>query len=116
MMAGFNVKFVDVDPQALNLDINDLRKVISKDTKALFLVHLLGNPCNMDEILEICEENHIQIIEDCCEAMGASWDRIKVGNFGIAAAFSFFISHHITTMEGGLICVQNEEMQSNLSY
>jgi CDP-6-deoxy-D-xylo-4-hexulose-3-dehydrase len=114
MMAGFNVKFVDVDPQTLNLDINDLRKIISKDTKALFLVHLLGNPCNMDEILEICAENNVQIIEDCCEAMGASWDGVKVGNFGIASSFSFFFSHHITTMEGGMICVQNAENTEQL--
>lgn len=107
MMANFNVKFVDVDPETLNLDIDDLKSIISSDTKALFLVHLLGNPCNMDEIVKLCAENNIAIIEDCCEAMGATWDGVKVGNFGIASAFSFFFSHHITTMEGGMICVQN---------
>ena len=93
-------KFVDIDPTTLNIDLSDLRSKVSEKTKAIFLVHLLGNPCNMDEVSDLAEENNLLILEDCAEALGAEWDGKKVGNFGIGATFSFFFSHHMTTMEG----------------
>ena len=102
-MAGLKVKFVDVDPITLNIDLQDLKNKISDKTRALFIVHLMGNPCNMDTIQQIIHDNDLILIEDCCEALGAKWDNINVGNFGIASSFSFFFSHHMTTMEGGLI-------------
>lgn len=110
MMAGLKVRFVDVDPKTLNIDINDLEKKITPSTKAIFLVHLMGNPCEMDCIQAIAKANDLLIIEDCCEALGAEWDGIKVGNFGIAASYSFFFSHHMTTMEGGMIACSNQEV------
>lgn len=107
MMAGLNVRLVDVDPATLNINIKDLERKISSKTKAIFLVHLLGNPCDMDQILEIAESHHLLIIEDCCEALGAEWDGTKVGNFGWGGTFSFFFSHHIVTMEGGMIACKD---------
>ena len=114
MMAGLIPKFVDVDPSTLNIDIKDLENKISDKSKAIFLVHLLGNPCNIDEILRIVKENKLILLEDCAEALGAEWEGIKVGNFGVGAAFSFFFSHHMTTMEGGMVCLNNKSYADHL--
>jgi len=114
MMAGLNVKFVDVDPQTLNIDIDDMERCIGPDTKAIFLVHLMGNPCDMDRIITLADKHDLVILEDCCEAMGATWDGCKVGNFGIGAAYSFFFSHHITSMEGGMVVVPDIEKAEQL--
>ena len=110
MMSGLRVRFVDVDPKTLNIDITDLEKKITPKTKAIFLVHLMGNPCDMDRILAIAKAHNLLIIEDCCEALGAEWDGVKVGNFGVAASYSFFFSHHMTTMEGGMIACSTAEI------
>jgi len=109
MMAGLKVKLVDVDPETLNIDLDDLERQIGPKTEALFLVHLMGNPCNMDRILQITKKYNLQLIEDCCEAMGSSWNGKKVGNFGVGGTYSFFFSHHITSMEGGMIVSENEK-------
>ena len=74
------------------------------------LVHLLGNPCNMDKIMEIAREHNLYVIEDACEAHGAEFSGQKVGSFGDLATFSFFFSHHISTIEGGMVLTDNEEL------
>lgn len=107
MMAGFKMRFVDVDPNTLNIDIADLERKVTPQTRAISLVHLLGNPCLMDRVLDVAEKNDLLIMEDCCEAHGSSWDGVRVGNFGIGGAFSFYFSHHMTTMEGGMIACPN---------
>ena len=114
MMAGFKVKLVDVDPETLNVDLEDLERSIGPETRALFLVHLMGNPCHMDRIGELGKKHDLLILEDCCEAMGASWEGRKVGNFGIGAAYSFFFSHHITCMEGGMVVASDAAMAEQL--
>ncbi len=114
MMAGLIPKFVDIDPATLNIDIMDLKRKITDNTKAIFLVHLLGNPCNMDEILSLSKERNLILLEDCAEALGAKWDGKKVGNFGIGASFSFFFSHHMTTMEGGMICLNDQDYADHI--
>lgn len=114
MMAGLKVKFVDVDPNTLNIDIDDLERSIGPETRAIFLVHLMGNPCDMDRICALAKKHNLLILEDCCEAMGASWDGRKVGNFGIGAAYSFFFSHHITCMEGGMVVAPDVEKAEQL--
>lgn len=108
MMTGLKVKLVDVDPRTLNIDFDDLESSISERTRVLFLVHLMGNPCDMDRIQEIARKHNLLVIEDCCEAMGATWDGKKVGNFGLGGTFSFFFSHHIITMEGGMITLNDD--------
>ena len=114
MMSGLKVRFVDVNPTTLNIDIDDLERKITENTKAIFLVHLMGNPCDMDCIQSIAKKHNLIILEDCCEALGAEWDGIKVGNFGIAGSYSFFFSHHMTTMEGGMIACSNHEITEQL--
>lgn len=109
LMAGLKVRFVDIDPDTLNIDLDDLEAKITPASRAIFLVHLMGNPCQMDRILEISKKYNLLIIEDCCEALGAEWDGVKVGNFGMSASFSFFFSHHLTTMEGGMIVCRDVE-------
>jgi len=114
MMAGLKVKFVDVDPDTLNIDLDDLEKSISPVTRALFVVHLMGNPCNMDRIQGLTERNKLLLLEDCCEALGSEYAGKKVGNFGVAGSFSFFFSHHIMTMEGGMIVCDDQQNADDL--
>ncbi len=101
--------FVDVDIGTYTMDINELEKAITDKTRAIMLVHLLGNPCDMKEIIKIAEEHDLFVIEDCCEAHGAEFNGKKVGSFGDISTFSFFFSHHISTIEGGMILTDNEE-------
>ncbi|MCX7387627.1 MAG: DegT/DnrJ/EryC1/StrS family aminotransferase [Planctomycetales bacterium] len=114
LMAGFNGCLVDVDPQTLNMDPDDLRAKITSKTKAIFVVHLMGCPMDMDVIQELADEYGLIILEDCCESLGATWDGQAVGTFGLAGTFSFFFSHHMTTMEGGMITCQDEQTASQL--
>jgi CDP-6-deoxy-D-xylo-4-hexulose-3-dehydrase len=103
MMAGLKVRLVDTDPFTLNMDIKDLEIKIGPRTRAISLVHLMGNPCEMDKITEICQKHDLVLVEDCCESLGAKYKGQSVGTFGIAGSYSFFFSHHITTMEGGMV-------------
>ncbi|TSA57087.1 DegT/DnrJ/EryC1/StrS family aminotransferase [bacterium] len=110
MMAGLKVRFVDTDPVSLNMDLKDLEAKIGPRTRAISLVHLMGNPCDMERILALSQKHDLTLIEDCCEALGAKFDGQPVGTFGLAGAFSFFFSHHITTMEGGMIICRDQEL------
>ena len=102
--------FIDVDLENFNLDVDKLRKSITKKTKAILLVHLLGNPANMKEIIDIAKEYNLFVIEDSCEAHGAEFNNKKIGSFGDISTFSFFLSHHISTIEGGMLLTKNEEI------
>ncbi len=105
---GFSPVLVDVNPKTFNISIESCNRALSKNTKAIFIVHLLGNPCNMEKIQNFCMSNNLILIEDCCEAVGAEWEGEKVGNFGIASSFSFMFAHHMTTIEGGMISCKFE--------
>ncbi|MDD5688025.1 MAG: DegT/DnrJ/EryC1/StrS family aminotransferase [Elusimicrobia bacterium] len=107
---GLKLKFVDVDLQTLNMDVNELKKAISKKTKMVVAVSILGNPCRFDEIKKICNENNVILFEDNCESMGAKFNGRYTGTFGLVNTFSTFFSHHISTMEGGLILTDNKEL------
>jgi len=100
---------VDVDIDTFNLDPDEVQKAITEKTRAIMLVHLLGNPCHMSRIIELAKERNLLVIEDSCEAHGAEFNGQKVGSFGDLATFSFFFSHHISTIEGGMILTNNEE-------
>ncbi|MBT9168734.1 MAG: GDP-4-keto-6-deoxy-D-mannose-3-dehydratase / pyridoxamine-phosphate transaminase [Syntrophomonadaceae bacterium] len=110
MMAGLKVRFVDTDPNTLNMDLNDIEAKIGPKTRAISLVHLMGNPCDMDRVMAICQKHNLILIEDCCEALGAGFKGKSVGTFGLAGSFSFFFSHHITTMEGGMIICHDQPL------
>ena len=101
---------IDVSLEDFNLDVDKLRKSITKKTKAIMPVHLLGNPANMKEIIDIAKEYDLFVIEDSCEAHGAEFNNKKIGSFGDISTFSFFLSHHISTIEGGMLLTKNEEI------
>jgi len=106
---GFRVNFVDVDPETFNIDVNKIEQAINKSTVAIMPVNLCGNPSNFTEIKRICAENKLLLLEDNCESMGGKWDNRSLGTLGFAGSHSFFFSHHLQTMEGGMICTPNED-------
>jgi CDP-6-deoxy-D-xylo-4-hexulose-3-dehydrase len=108
---NLKVKFVDIDLETLNFDLEKLKKAISSRTKAIFAVNLLGNSNEYNEILDICEKQKIILIEDNCEAMGAKYDNKYLGTIGVLGTFSTFFSHHISTMEGGVVVTNDEELK-----
>jgi CDP-4-dehydro-6-deoxyglucose reductase, E1 len=99
----FILDFVDIDLQTLNIDPKLVESAISPKTKAIFAVNLLGNPANLMELKRIADEHNILLIEDNCESLGAEINEQKTGSFGMAGSHSFFFSHHICTMEGGMV-------------
>lgn len=101
---------VDVDLGTFNINAEEIKKAVTDKTRAIMLVHLLGNPCDMDKITEIAKQYNLYIIEDACEAHGAEFGGRKVGSFGDLATFSFFFSHHISTIEGGIVLTSSEEL------
>ena len=109
LFAGHKLVFVDVNFQNLSFDIEKLKAAITPETKAIFLTHVLGINGISDELLEICENNNILLIEDVCESHGTTFQGCKVGNFGFASNFSFYFAHHMSTIEGGMISTNNLE-------
>ncbi len=107
---GLKVKFVDIDRDTLNIDINQLKSAITDDTRAILLVNLLGNPNDFDAIQKVISGKDIIILEDNCESMGALFNDKQAGTFGLMGTFSSFFSHHIATMEGGCLVTDNEEI------
>lgn len=105
--------FADIDPISFNINpesILTLIKKYKKKIKALLIVHLFGNPCDMDIICDICKEYNIALVEDCAQAHGAEYNNKKVGSFGLASAFSFYPTKNMTTGEGGIITTDNEDV------
>ena len=107
---GLTQKFVDVDRNTLNYDLDQLQDAITNQTKAIMLVNLLGNPNDFDAINSMTAGRDIILIEDNCESMGAKYKGRFTGTFGLTASFSSFFSHHISTMEGGMVLTDNEEI------
>ena len=109
IQSGLKVKFVDIDPKTLNLNIDDFEKKITKKTKALMLVHAMGNCADMEKIVRICKKKNIILIEDTCEALGSKYKGKQLGTFGDFSSYSFFYSHHITSGEGGMVCSKSKK-------
>jgi len=109
---GLKLKFVDVELETLNYDINQLKKAITDKTKMIVSVSVLGNPNYFDEIEKLCKENNIILFDDNCESMGAKYNGKFTGTYGLVNTFSTFFSHHISTMEGGLILTDDFEIYS----
>jgi len=105
---------VDCDINSFNLDLNKLEKAIGPKTRAIKLVHVYGNPCNMDAIMSLAKKHNLFVIEDCCEAMGSFYDGKSVGSFGDVGNFSFFFSHHISTLEGGISVTNNFDLTETM--
>lgn len=106
---GLKLKFVDIDSETLNYNLSDLKEAITKQTKAIMAVNLLGNSNDFDAIFEMIDKKDIVLIEDNCESMGAKYNGKYTGTFGVMGSFSSFFSHHISTMEGGMVVTDDEE-------
>jgi len=101
-------RFVDVKLNDCTIDPVQIENAINKKTKALLVVHLLGNPCDMNQITKIAKKHNLWLIEDSCEAHGAKYNGKYVGSFGDISTFSFYAAHHITTIEGGMLTTNNK--------
>jgi CDP-4-dehydro-6-deoxyglucose reductase, E1 len=102
---------VDVDLATHNVDASLVEAAISPKTKAVMLAHSLGNPFNLDAITALCEKYGLWLVEDCCDAFGATYDGRPVGTFGDIATLSFYPAHHITMGEGGAVFTNNAELK-----
>ena len=107
---GLRLKFVDIDLHTLNFDLEQLQSAITPRTRAIMAVNLLGNPNDFDAIRALTAGRDIVLIEDNCEAMGATLGGQQAGTFGVMGSFSTFFSHHISTMEGGAVVTDDEEL------
>jgi CDP-6-deoxy-D-xylo-4-hexulose-3-dehydrase len=107
---GLKLRFVDVDLATLNIDVGQLEKALTPATKAIIAVSILGNPAAMDVLRAFADLHGLYLLEDNCESMDAELNGQKTGTFGHLNTFSFFFSHHISTMEGGMILTDDEEL------
>ena len=108
VQAGLVPKFVDVLPNTLNVSIKEIEKKITKKTKAIMAVHVLGNSTNMELLKKIVQKNKLYLIEDTCESLGSRYGNKFLGNFGDFGTYSFYYSHQITSGEGGMITCNNK--------
>ena len=107
---GLRLIFVDIDRDTLNYDLDQLRQAINERTKAVLAVNLLGNPNDFNEIDAILKGSTAVLLEDNCESLGAELAGRQAGTFGLMGTFSSFFSHHISTMEGGCVVTDDEEL------
>lgn len=110
MQAGFMPVFVDIRRDTLNIDVERIEKAITKKTCAIMPVHLMGKPAEMDTILAIAKKHRLFVVEDAAEAHGAEYKGKLVGQFGIAAAYSLYAAHIVTTIEGGIVTTNDAKM------
>ncbi|MBR3745982.1 MAG: DegT/DnrJ/EryC1/StrS family aminotransferase, partial [Selenomonadaceae bacterium] len=108
--AGFEPVFVDVDAKTYNIDPAQIESKIDEDTVAIMPVHLFGQPCEMDPIVELAQKYNLKIIEDCAEAHFATYKDKTVGSFGEMAGFSTYVAHTITTGVGGVVTTNDREL------
>jgi len=115
MQLGLNIVPIDIELSTLNVSSKKLLNTIKKSPiKMLFLTNLLGFCDDIDEIKKICYQKKIILIEDNCESLGTVYKKQKLGNFGFASTFSFYVGHHLSTIEGGAICTDNSELETML--
>lgn len=103
--------FVDVDLTTHNIDASQIEAAITPKTKAIMLAHSLGNPFNLEVVTALCKKHNLWLVEDCCDALGATYKGQMVGTFGDIATLSFYPAHHITMGEGGVVFTNNPELK-----
>ncbi len=108
--AGHKPRFVDINPETLALDTNQVIAATNDNTRAVFLTHVLGYDGIDDKLLDFLHDKGIPLIEDVCESHGATHNGRKLGSFGWASNFSFYYAHHLTTIEGGMVCTNDEKL------
>lgn len=106
----FKLRFVDINLNTLNVDVDALEAAITDKTKAIMIVNLLGNPNEFDRIQKICEKYNLIMLEDNCESMGSKFNGKYSGTFGLIGSYSTYFSHHLCTMEGGMNVTDDEEL------
>ena len=107
---NFKPKFVDINLNNLSMNLNDVRKKINKNTAAVFLTHAQGFNGLNQEFLNFLKRKKIPLIEDVCESHGASFKKKKLGSFGLISNFSFYYAHHLSTIEGGMVCTNDKKI------
>jgi CDP-4-dehydro-6-deoxyglucose reductase, E1 len=110
LQAGAKPVFVDCDPRTLQATPEAIEAAITPDTSAIVVVHVLGGAVNVGAIAEIARRHRLWLFEDTCESLDVAWDGKTVGGFGHLASFSFYFSHHITTIEGGMVVTNNHRL------
>jgi CDP-6-deoxy-D-xylo-4-hexulose-3-dehydrase len=111
MQCGAVPVFVDIDLETYNIDVAKVEAAISSKTKAIMLAHTLGNPFNVEAITAICRKHHLWLIEDCCDALGSTFNDQHVGTFGDIGTLSFYPAHHITMGEGGAVFMNDSQLR-----
>lgn len=115
MQLGMEPILCDCDPDTLGIDINHLEQIcINENPSSLIIVHSLGFPNKMKEIQDICDKYDVLLLEDSCETIGSTYDGKKTGEFGLMSSFSFYFGHHMSTIEGGMVCTDDEELYNIL--
>lgn len=110
LQAGFDPVFVDIDPMTLGMDLDQVLASVTPRTRAVFLTHILGYDALDDRFLEELAEKNVPLIEDACESHGATHRGRKIGTFGLASNFSFYYAHHLSTIEGGMVCTDDTDL------
>jgi CDP-6-deoxy-D-xylo-4-hexulose-3-dehydrase len=110
IQCGLKPVFVDANLTDLSLDCGQVEQKITSRTRGIFVAHLLGFPANVQRLKEIVNGRDIAVFEDCCESHGAALNGVKVGNLGLAGTFSFYWGHHMTTVEGGMLCTDDKDL------
>ena len=111
---GLKPVLVDINIETLAIDLNAASIKITAKTKAIFLIHVLGFAADMNKITKFCKKHDLVLIEDCCESFGAFYNNKSVGTFGLGGTFSHFFSHHLTTIEGGSIVTNDDDLANDL--
>lgn len=101
---------IDIDPETYNMDPELIEQAIGPKTKAIFVMHNLGNPCGMERIMEIAENHNLLVIEDNCDALGSVFKGKPSGSFGLMSTCSFYVAHHITMGEGGIVATDDDNL------
>ncbi len=107
---GLKLRFVDIDRHTLNIDLEEVERAVTPETRMLFAVNLLGNPNDFGRLCEICKKYDLLLAEDNCESLGATYQGKQCGTFGLFGTYSTFYSHHLCTMEGGMVVTDDEEL------
>ena len=112
---GLEPIMCDCDSDNLGLDLNHLESlIIEHNPSTIILVHVLGIPNQMDKIIDLCEKYNVILLEDTCESVGSTYNNQKLGSLGLMSSFSFYYGHHLSTIEGGMVCTDDEDLYHTL--
>lgn len=113
LQVGFEPVFVDIELDTLNLDLSQVEKILNDDPyiKVITFAHVLGNPPNMNKLMDLVEKYKLLLLEDCCDALGSTYDNRPLGSFGIMASCSFYPAHHMTMGEGGFVATSDKNQE-----